>query len=161
MPYKTRERRLQYCRDYAKKNRAKMTSYSREWRRSHRETERARLAKWRKDNPDKHYKINREGGWKYRGIRFTLEQYDTLFRAQNGVCAVCKKPSSKRLVVDHNHESGLVRGLLCNFCNRFVVLVAEKFPYLYQQAKLYLENYGTKASDTTSESRAVGLPCFQ
>ncbi len=35
---------------------------------------------------------------------------------QQGRCAVCDEPRA-RLVVDHDHDSGLVRGLLCNGCN--------------------------------------------
>lgn len=35
---------------------------------------------------------------------------------QNGLCAVCEKPSDL-LVVDHCHDTGAVRGLLCRACN--------------------------------------------
>ena len=49
----------------------------------------------------------------YYGI--TLEDWDRMFQEQNGVCAVCKQ--SKKLVVDHNHTTKKVRGLLCNYCN--------------------------------------------
>ena len=54
----------------------------------------------------------------------TEEQYDALLRAQDGCCAVCHRPATtfrKRLAVDHDHESGLIRGLLCLHCNRYVV----------------------------------------
>jgi hypothetical protein len=44
---------------------------------------------------------------------------------QNGVCAICHKPETKfmkgtlmRLAVDHCHDTGKVRGLLCQACNR-------------------------------------------
>lgn len=43
---------------------------------------------------------------------------------QEGRCAICKKLEShfaKRLAVDHNHKTGLVRGLLCYRCNKFLV----------------------------------------
>lgn len=49
-----------------------------------------------------------------------------MLEEQNGVCAICNqkqrgaKGNSNKLCVDHNHETGKVRGLLCSFCNRFL-----------------------------------------
>lgn len=52
----------------------------------------------------------------------TAAQYDQMLEAQGGVCAVCGKPPGKtRLNVDHDHKTGLVRGLLCWTCNRRVI----------------------------------------
>jgi recombination endonuclease VII len=53
----------------------------------------------------------------------TPEEYDSILAEQGGVCAVCKKPPKpdKRLAVDHNHLTGLVRGLLCFFDNKRVL----------------------------------------
>ena len=50
----------------------------------------------------------------------TKEQYDALLRAQGGRCAICHKPldGPRRPSIDHNHETGEVRGLLCSACNR-------------------------------------------
>lgn len=51
------------------------------------------------------------------------EQLDRLFQAQGGRCAMCSEPGEltpeglKVLVIDHDHESGEVRGLLCARCN--------------------------------------------
>jgi cytochrome c1 len=56
-----------------------------------------------------------------RNYGLTVEQYEALYRAQGGVCAICKGvPTGKRarLAVDHDHETGAVRGLLCDHCNR-------------------------------------------
>lgn len=48
----------------------------------------------------------------------TVEDYDTILAHQGGVCAMCRKPPKKlRLAVDHDHKTGLVRGLLCWHCN--------------------------------------------
>lgn len=49
----------------------------------------------------------------------TLEEYDRMFTAQDGVCAVCRREDRRRknLSVDHDHVSGRVRGLLCMDCN--------------------------------------------
>jgi len=55
----------------------------------------------------------------------TVDDYDALYTKQNGVCAICGKKEQKknkygvrRLVVDHNHITGKIRGLLCSCCNQ-------------------------------------------
>lgn len=81
--------------------------------------------------------IEREFGIKY-------EQYDQMLEKQKGVCAICgcpeTKPNAKYLAVDHNHETGLVRGLLCNNCNRALGLLKDNKEIL-QNAIKYLEKY--------------------
>jgi hypothetical protein len=50
----------------------------------------------------------------------TGEQYNAMFEAQGGCCAICGKHQSEfkqRLHVDHNHRTGTVRALLCKQCN--------------------------------------------
>lgn len=54
----------------------------------------------------------------------TLADYDAMVEAQDGACAICFAEETRsmygeppRLVVDHNHDTGLVRGLLCASCN--------------------------------------------
>jgi hypothetical protein len=67
----------------------------------------------------------REWNFKKR-YSITGEQYDALLASQGGVCASCKKPEShtypsgkvKALAVDHDHETGEIRGLLCFNCNQ-------------------------------------------
>jgi len=49
----------------------------------------------------------------------TIEQYETLLEKQLGVCALCRRPPKVvRLHVDHDHKTGVIRGLLCHRCNR-------------------------------------------
>ncbi len=62
--------------------------------------------------------------WKCFNI--TLEEYDKILEAQDGRCAICRRPpkGGKSLAVDHAHRDGRagpVRGLLCFLCNRRVV----------------------------------------
>lgn len=71
-------------------------------------------AKWCSTTCKQKGRNNRKWQLKYMyGI--TEEQYNELFKQQNGQCAVCKE--TVKLVVDHCHFSGEVRGLLCHFCN--------------------------------------------
>lgn len=57
----------------------------------------------------------------------TLEEFEAMFEAQNGVCAICEKPCSKwrNLSVDHCHKTGRVRGLLCDACNQILHKVGD------------------------------------
>lgn len=50
----------------------------------------------------------------------SLDQYNELLKAQNGVCAICEStcPTGRNLAVDHSHKTGKVRGLLCVRCNQ-------------------------------------------
>ena len=54
-----------------------------------------------------------------RKFQLTADQYEEMLAAQGGGCAVCgREPKpGKALHVDHNHETGAVRGLVCFSCN--------------------------------------------
>lgn len=52
-----------------------------------------------------------------RVFGLTEEDYLVLQEAQNNSCAICKKPFTTKPHVDHNHSTGIVRGLLCRACN--------------------------------------------
>lgn len=49
----------------------------------------------------------------------TLHKYNNLLERQKGLCSICGLPQiSKNLAVDHNHNTGEIRGLLCEKCNQ-------------------------------------------
>lgn len=54
-----------------------------------------------------------------RRYGITRTDYWDLYQFQGGVCYICQRATgkTKRLTVDHDHRSGLVRGLLCSTCN--------------------------------------------
>lgn len=56
-------------------------------------------------------------------------EYNRMFEEQDGKCAICSTatPTGKWKVfaVDHCHETGLIRGLLCNECNRGIGLLGD------------------------------------
>ena len=61
-----------------------------------------------------------------RNYNLTVDQYDEILNSQNGGCAICKKKEIskdkngiiKSLAVDHDHETGEIRGLLCQKHNQ-------------------------------------------
>lgn len=83
---------------WRQRNRDRMCAYSRKWRASNRATRNATD----------------------RAKRHGLEphQVEALVRAQGGRCAICSRVYGSALVVDHCHETGAVRGMLCHQCNR-------------------------------------------
>lgn len=91
-----------------------------EWR--NRKT--AQIAKWRERNPEAHARNVRSSGLRRRyGI--TIEEYDALFVTQSGLCSICAGESERWLVIDHDHNTGQVRGLLCWQCNGALGILGE------------------------------------
>jgi hypothetical protein len=64
-----------------------------------------------------------------RKYRMTLDDYDRMLSDQNGVCAICGGPQDWKgrtlLNVDHCHDTGRVRGLLCHRCNTAIGLMKD------------------------------------
>lgn len=56
--------------------------------------------------------------------KITITQYEQMVQEQAGRCLICKN-QPKVLVVDHCHETGRVRGLLCSSCNAALGLLKE------------------------------------
>jgi hypothetical protein len=89
---------------------------------------RARAKKWREENPVKSQQSCRLATFKQRLREFKVPVWEWigLVAKQGGVCAICRKPSDavskngrtgSRLSIDHDHETGNIRGLLCRKCN--------------------------------------------
>lgn len=57
----------------------------------------------------------------WRHYKITPAQYDQQLEKQGGKCAICAstKPGGRfnTFIVDHDHDTNVVRGLLCNECN--------------------------------------------
>lgn len=76
--------------------------------------------RWYKKHPERRHQDT------LRKYNLTPIEYGLLLASQGGVCAICGEPEKakgqgtekiKRLAVDHSHDSGTVRGLLCTRCN--------------------------------------------
>jgi hypothetical protein len=84
-----------------------------------------------------------------RGRRYGVspEQFVAMLSEQRGVCAICQQPETlirhgevQQLSIDHNHETGEVRGLLCNNCNRATGLFQDD-PNILIKAAAYLRGW--------------------
>jgi hypothetical protein len=73
----------------------------------------------------------------------TLEDYERMYEEQGGICPICLNHFDK-LYVDHNHQTGQVRGLLCSQCNTAIGKLRESKENL-QRAIEYLEKYNDES----------------
>ncbi len=73
-----------------------------------------------------------------RDHKITEPELQSLEELSQGVCMICKEPpQSKPLCVDHDHNTGQVRGLLCNRCNTGLGYFKDN-PELFERAISYL-----------------------
>jgi hypothetical protein len=107
-------------------------SYSPEHYQQNKEVYSAKSKAWREQNKERaretrsrHYFENKEKYQQYcwernlaKKYKLTKQQYEEILQEQGGVCAICGGTCKRRLAVDHDHDTGKVRGLLCSRCNR-------------------------------------------
>lgn len=77
----------------------------------------------------------------------TLADYDSMFKNQNGQCAICGKVQESAFDVDHCHKTGEVRGLLCTNCNRMIGHAHDDTGRLIKAAN-YLSRKSRRSSST-------------
>lgn len=114
-----------------------------------------RTALWQRVNPEKFRRANAANAQHRRDAGKTLDSdlrskygitevdYNRTLAEQGGRCAICRrKPEDviendmRRLAVDHDHETGKVRGLLCTSCNTALGFLQES-PEIIQAAADY------------------------
>jgi hypothetical protein len=74
----------------------------------------------------------------------TVEYYNKLLEEQGNACAICGSTSSNikstdNFLIDHNHKTGEVRGLLCNYCNLTLGNAKENITRLQKCAEYLIE----------------------
>ncbi len=112
-----------------------------------------------KESRARHAKNYKNGPYKDKRLRtkygITLERYNDLLAAQGGGCAICSGDPGGRwntFHVDHDHKTGVVRGLLCDACNKGLGLFRDN-PRLLVWAARYLTPEADKGT-----KRDHGLP---
>ena len=104
---------------YLEKYKDKKRATSRRYYERNRDRLLASQAAYRKHNPS----IVKETAHRshlMKKYHLSKEDFSALLESQGGVCKICKTNNPGwhgRFCVDHNHETGNIRGLLCNNCN--------------------------------------------
>lgn len=125
------------------------------WRDAHKDQIRENNAKWRAANLERsrayarnYARVNAERlkpkakiavrAYSLRQYGLTPEDFRDMLVGQAGRCLICFRVPDKSLVVDHDHETGAIRGLLCNSCNRLLG-IAQDSPARLNAAIRYLQ----------------------
>ena len=118
----------------------KRAIYQRNYRSKHKEAISKRRKEKRKANPEHYSKIQRKKRLK-QAYGISVEEYEALSKAQGHACAICNTHRTvlkKKLVVDHCHATGKIRGLLCTRCNIGIGLFSDS-TLLLHNADRYLK----------------------
>jgi hypothetical protein len=135
-----------------------------------REKKLSRLKQWREDNPEKreaqkkrHYLKNKDridqkakdwysnnkeryyGNAILRKYGITLDEYNALRQEQDYKCAICgdhENEVGKKMFVDHNHDTGKIRKLLCTKCNVGIGMLKDSAEVLLKAAQYLQEHNG-------------------
>ena len=105
----------------------------------------------------------RKGKNYHRLKRYGLspERYDKMFVEQAGKCRICLRTFVGLPHIDHDHNTGKVRGLLCRWCNSGIGFLLEN-EFIFGRAVAYLKHWGSMPlNHETGVLRHVDLPLPQ
>lgn len=174
-----------YCRRYRAKHPEKVREVQRRYRQSHLEKFHAWDAKYWANRTDaqklRDKELHRRNYWKNHTPRIargrkssrssehgiTDDQFEMMRQQQKSRCAICNVPFDEkryRCCVDHNHETNIIRGLLCGPCNHLLGQAREN-SIILQAAMQYLQNPPFTIPSTRGIGRAgfsskVGIRAF-
>ncbi len=126
-----------------------------------------RTTRWRNENRERHRqylrdrraqpgaKLKERNAHLLRKFGITVDQYDEMLVAQGGGCAICGRAPRPdiSLHVDHEHDTGKVRGLLCFPCNQSLGLLADD-PERCRVAAAYLDSFDEQVDRSNELIRA-------
>jgi len=123
----------EYQKEWRKQNAEHVSNYQREYQAEYKDREDVQFKTWMR-NLHRNYKI-------------TPEIFNKMWADQEGKCAICDQamqPRGRKLsavTVDHNHNTGEVRALLCRGCNHGIGCLKDD-PKVLQSAAKYLIKHG-------------------
>jgi hypothetical protein len=129
-----------YRKEYYRKNRERLL-----------EQQRARGKRNYSAKPESYRRRGRKARLKVYGL--SPDEFQDMLDAQGGGCAICTaSPRVRRIVVDHDHRTGQIRGILCLQCNTALGLLGD-FPERIMKAADYLTRSSSGATSTTNSGR--------
>lgn len=91
-----------------------------------------------------------------RKYGITRADYDRMLIECSGRCTICLKVDDDTLVIDHCHDTGVVRGLLCHECNSGIGLLGDNRKAVYKAYKYLLafekEHGCSKSSNSSTDN---------
>src|SRR6266704_1889028 len=136
-----KDQRMQYQRTYNKVNKTLVAQKKKTRYEANKEKISQHRKAMNKNNP--HIQRNQNLSRLYN---LTIEQWDILYEQQNGLCAICYKPTSKKeMHTDHCHTTEVVRSLLCRDCNLGLANFKDDVEALLKAVE-YIRLYQTKES---------------
>lgn len=92
-----------------------------------------------------------------RSFGIDQAEFNRMLAAQNGACSICEKPERRKaksgqvrqMAVDHNHDTGAVRSLLCSDCNQMIGFACDDPDLLVKAAEYIKQHRGSPWSTST------------
>jgi Recombination endonuclease VII len=144
-----RQKQAERMIEWKLKNSNHVAAYSKQWREENAE----HVSQYAKNympeyvnKPEVRADIFRRNLW--RNYKITTNEFNDLWKQQEGKCAICeielvpRGRAKNSAAVDHNHENGAVRGLLCRMCNTGIGSLRDS-PEILQSAAKYLVDRGS------------------
>ncbi len=130
-------------RKWAEENPERMKELQQKHREENLEKMKARSKQWYQDNKAR-AAVNSKKSKLRTQYGISLETYDAMMEEQKWHCPICgvelnKEETATSPRIDHNHETGQVRGILCMKCNSGLGMFKDS-PLLLMRAAAYLED---------------------
>lgn len=179
--------RIKYCSDICRKCDRNKNKYTTQWidknkdhvweyRQKHKAIKNAKRRelyatdeKYREKQKEKARKVNRNNPHAKKNqhlkgsFGITFEDYQEILAKQKGKCAICgsttsKAKQAKYLYVDHDHNTGEIRGLLCNNCNFGIGQFKDDVNLLLKAVEYLRGDHTGKVVDMVQSKRRAGRP---
>ncbi len=132
MPW-TDEERKSYMKAWREANKDKIKAYNKEYNKENKDKNAALFKAWMKANRDKRLAYHKEYGkteirikskrmsnWRHMGVNNVTDELHDYYMSCNN-CEACGKEFTETInkCLDHNHETGDFRYVLCRWCNTY------------------------------------------